>query len=315
MLKKDIEQVIGALIGVAVGDALGAPVERMSAEAIAATHGRVTQMLGGGWLKLKPGEITDDTEMTLCVAKAIMQEAQDNGKEAPMTKERLRDIGARLGMLFFDWLDGNPFCGVTCRDVIIYAYNNWFNTDTHPYDAYTDAAYKYHTRSGEKSGGNGSLMRTVYPGLFYDDMNTACSVAYMQSRLTHYDPEAALCCEVYTKMVYFALRHTIDATKRYIRLQRNVLVSKGFLPTEGKPDGYVKNSLRVLFDAILTTNTFTDAVLYAVNLGGDADTNGAIVGGLAGAMYGINSIPNDWYFALDEKVLEDLNEAAAHAVI
>ena len=314
-MNKDIEQVIGALIGVAVGDALGAPVERMSAEAIAATHGKVQSMLGGGWLKLAPGQITDDTEMTMCVANAIIEEAVENGKHAPMTKERLRELGRLIGFQFFDWLNDNLLCGVTCRDVIVHAYNGWFNTDKHPYDAYTEAAHKYHTRSGGKSGGNGSLMRTVYPGLFYEDVDTACQVARMQSQLTHYDPDAALCCEVYTRIVYFALRHTIDATKKFVRLQRNVLREKGFLPTEGNPDGYVKNSLRVMFDAILTTNTFTDAVEYAVNLGGDADTNGAIVGGLAGAMYGINGIPNDWYFALDNEVLDTLNELAAYAIV
>lgn len=315
MLKKDIELVVGSLIGVAVGDALGAPVERMSAEAIAATHGKVTGMLGGGWLKLKPGEITDDTEMTLCVAEAITKDALDCGKDAPLDESRLRDIGARIGMLFFDWLEGNPLCGVTCKDVIVHAYNSWYNTDMHPYDAYVDAAQHYHVKTGGKSGGNGSLMRTVYPGLFYDNVEDACRVAMMQSRMTHYDPDAAVCCEVYTRMVYFALRHTINDTKKFVRLQRNMLLEKGFLPTEGKPDGYVKNSLRVMFDAILTTNTFTDAVLYAVNLGGDADTNAAIVGGLAGAIYGINGIPNDWYFALDSELLDELNALAANAVV
>lgn len=314
-MKKDIEQVMGALVGVAVGDALGAPVERMSAEQIKATHGTVTQMLGGGWLNLKPGQVTDDTEMTICVTSGIVREAKENGKDSPMTKERLRDISAYIGCEFFTWLERNPLCGVTCRDVIIDAYNHWFNTDMHPYDAYELAAHNYHVKSGGKSGGNGSLMRTVYPALFYDDVNDACRVSLMQSRMTHYDPDAAMCCEAYTRMVYFALRHTIDATKKFVRMQRNVLVEKGFLPTEGNPDGYVKNSLRVMFDAILSTSTFTDAVLYAVNLGGDADTNAAIVGGLAGAMYGINGIPNDWYFALDDQLLVVLNEAAGYAVL
>lgn len=311
---KDVEQVVGALIGVAVGDALGAPVERMSAEQIKATHGTVTSMLGGGWLNLKPGQITDDTEMTLCVASGIIREAKENGKDTPMTKERLRDIGAYIGCEFFTWIEKNPLCGVTCRDVIVDAYNYWFNTDMHPHDAYNLAAHRYHDKSGGKSGGNGSLMRTVYPGLFYDNVEDACHVAIMQSHLTHYDPDAALCCAIYTRTVYFALRHTIDATKRFIRLQRTTLLEQGFLPADGNPDGYVKNSLRVMFDAILKTNTFTDAVLYAVNLGGDADTNAAIVGGLAGAMYGINGIPNDWYFALDDNVLLLLNEAAGYAM-
>ena len=70
--EKQLDRIRGALYGVAVGDALGGPLEFMSDWQICNTYGRVTDMIGGGWLNLKPGEVTDDTQMTLCVARGIL---------------------------------------------------------------------------------------------------------------------------------------------------------------------------------------------------------------------------------------------------
>lgn len=84
----------GALYGVAVGDALGGPVEFMGPEQIAAKHGRLATMVGGGWLHLAPGEITDDTQMTLCVAEGIVE-----APEAP-----IQAIGRR----FIEWANSGP---------------------------------------------------------------------------------------------------------------------------------------------------------------------------------------------------------------
>ena len=71
-MTKNIERVLGAMYGVAVGDALGGPVEFMDADAIARQYGILDTMVGGGWLSLSPGETTDDTAMTLAVAEGIM---------------------------------------------------------------------------------------------------------------------------------------------------------------------------------------------------------------------------------------------------
>ena len=78
--EKQLDRIRGALYGVAVGDALGGPLEFMSDWQICNTYGRVTDMIGGGWLNLKPGEVTDDTQMTLCVARGILDALEgDNG--------------------------------------------------------------------------------------------------------------------------------------------------------------------------------------------------------------------------------------------
>ncbi len=102
------DKIAGALYGVAVGDALGGPLEFMTAEQIAQRHGLVTEMIGGGWLSLRPGETTDDTAMTMAVAEGIM--------EAP--ESPIPSIGAR----FIRWANSGPKdIGGTCRASIGHA--------------------------------------------------------------------------------------------------------------------------------------------------------------------------------------------------
>ncbi|MDQ3023642.1 MAG: ADP-ribosylglycohydrolase family protein, partial [bacterium] len=89
-----LDQFRGCLLGLACGDALGAPLEFLSAAEVAAKHGTVTEMLGGGWLNLRPGQVTDDTQMTLCVAESYIE----NGGFAP------QDIADR----FVEWYRTGP---------------------------------------------------------------------------------------------------------------------------------------------------------------------------------------------------------------
>ena len=97
--EKQLDRIRGALYGVAVGDALGGPLEFMSDWQICNTYGRVTDMIGGGWLNLKPGEVTDDTQMTLCVARGILDALEgDNGL----------DLVASVGQQFIAWADSKP---------------------------------------------------------------------------------------------------------------------------------------------------------------------------------------------------------------
>jgi len=90
---------LGAYLGLAVGDALGAPLEFMSAEAIRQRHGVVNTMLGGGWLNVQPGEVTDDTEMTVIMARAILEKRRFDLQSianawAAWLKHGPKDIGA-----------------------------------------------------------------------------------------------------------------------------------------------------------------------------------------------------------------------------
>ena len=78
--------------------------------------------------------------------------------------------------------------------------------------------------------------------------------------------------------------------------------------------GYVVDSMRIAVGSIATTGSFEEAIIEAVNLGGDADTNGAITGGLAGAWYGYDAIPEEWIAALAPYVRDTLNRLADAAV-
>ena len=300
------DKIRGVLYGVAVGDALGAPVEFMSAEKINAEYGRVTEMLGGGWLNVSPGEVTDDTEMTLCVARGI--------KKNP--KEPVSDIGAN----FIDWVCGGPKdIGTTCALSISKAKIR--TEDGHlcnpSYEDWMRASNEADKALGGRSAGNGSLMRTAYVPCYYANENEIVEKAIDISAMTHYSEEASEACTFYCRTISRMLnRKTHVARLDVFRYEvRNsaykIAFDAGFKPN---PTGYVKDSLLAsLWSIQQGTRLCTDfraAVEAAVNLGGDADTIGAITGGLAGALCGFNHIPKSWVEKLDRGLRKELDDLA-----
>ncbi len=111
-MARNEDKVRGALYGVAIGDALGGPLEFMNAEQIKQKYGgRVTEMVGGGWLSLTPGETTDDTAMTLAVCEGIME-----NPTAP-----IEPVGRR----FIEWVNTAPKdIGMTCARSVATAREN-----------------------------------------------------------------------------------------------------------------------------------------------------------------------------------------------
>ena len=158
--EKQLDRIRGALYGVAVGDALGGPLEFMSDRQIRDAYGRVTDMIGGGWLNLKPGEVTDDTQMTLCVARGILDALEgDNGL----------DLVASVGQQFIAWADSKPKdIGGACSHSIAVAKRlgriRWKGVPTAA--DWEEAARQTRRDGGRPVEGNGALMRTVYPGLY-----------------------------------------------------------------------------------------------------------------------------------------------------
>ena len=101
----NFDRIKGALYGVAVGDALGGPLEFMSREAVRKAYpAGLREMVGGGWLHLLPGETTDDTAMTLCVAEGILEAESRTALRHANDDE----LAAAIGSRFIRWLDGNP---------------------------------------------------------------------------------------------------------------------------------------------------------------------------------------------------------------
>lgn len=321
---KDIKQkqsLLGAIFGVAVGDALGAPLEFMEAEEINRRHGRVTEMIGGGWLNVRPGEVTDDTQMTLCVARGIIENPEDP----------VEAIGAE----FVKWYQSGPKdIGGTCAGSIHRAMETaeetaaWSTKDRPSKFDWTDAAEQTDAVMGGRSGGNGSLMRTVYVGMFYDSAEIR-DKAIDISRMTHWDIEAGRICALYCEIIdavskirgyangvrYFEFKDAIRNSKFSEALE------PGFIP---RPSGWVVDSFRAAIWAISKARRectsdkalFRAAMENAVNLGGDADTIGAITGGLAGAICRFSTIPRSWLEKLDKETtieLYDLAERASEA--
>lgn len=282
----------GALYGVAVADALGATLEFMSAAEIARRYGTLRDIVGGGWLALRPGQVTDDTEMTLAVAEGIAEQP-----DAPVEA---------VGRRFIEWLDTQPRdVGRTCAVALNYARRR----------GWADAARFAHDDLGGRSAGNGSLMRSAYPGLWYADRAQALRVAVELSRMTHYDPLASEACKLYTAAIWDMARGGVPA-RQALKAAFGGTRYQAALAGQARlaPTGFVVDTLNCALDAVACTSSLEDAIVRAVNLGGDADTVGAVAGGLAGAIYGYDSIPTRWREALDVRIRARLDAAAERAV-
>lgn len=282
------DRIRGGLYGAAAGDALGGTTEFMSPGEIRAKHGWLTEMIGGGVWNLTPGEVTDDTMMTLCVAEGILEAPQDPFQA--------------IGMRFLAWYASNPKdTGNIIRHVFgVYA-GDWF-----------DAARKTHDDFGGKSAGNGSLMRCLPAALAYADPVMMEQVTRLQSQMTHHDPMAAEACVLYNRIAHRLLRgELLEAA------MRDVLAGTPYADAlEGEPSceptGYVADTFRWVIHHLLAGTDYADVVQRAANRGGDSDTVAAIAGGLAGIHYGYDGIPARYREAI---LIRERLDAAAEGLL
>lgn len=270
MTKND--RILGSLVGFAIGDAMGATTEFMTDRQIALVYGKVTEIMGGGWLHLKPGQVTDDTQMTLVVYRAMRDTV---GRPDRTLEEICRGFKA--------WAASNPpdiggacqraICGAKSCDPTEWWYRNELRQE----------------KSGVRDLGNGGLMRCLVPCLAGN-----VNLAREQSYLTHSDNIH----DTFIDMYYDLLREALRGHK-----SQAICIKK-------EPTGHVFNTFNDCQWWFLKTKSFEDAIIGAVNDGGDADTIAALTGGLAGAFYGFNAIPDRWVQALDKDTLTDLEECA-----
>lgn len=276
-----------AFIGMAVGDALGATVEFMTASEIAAKYGTFREIIGGGWLRLKPGQVTDDTEMALCIARAIVSNQAWS----------LEAIAAN----FAAWLKSRPVdCGDTCRKGIrSYMLNGTLEVPPSQWDA-----------------GNGAAMRLL-PVAFYSlpDDQLLKKYAVEQAHLTHNNPVSDAACICLGKLIHMAL---CGASKTLMRREVDGLVARfpcfAFEPYRGLATGYVVDTFQTVFHWFFRGSSFEECLVGTVNQGADADTTGAICGMLAGAHYGMGSIPRRWLKKMDKKVISEIENYTVHLV-
>ncbi|MFB5675158.1 ADP-ribosylglycohydrolase family protein [Paenibacillus terreus] len=263
---KLMDRIKGGLYGLAVGDALGGTTEFMSTREIEAKYGYLTEIIGGGVWSLKPGEVTDDTMMTLCVAEGIL-ENPDDPVEA-------------IGRYFVEWYQSRPKdIGNIIRHVFEKYEGDWI-----------EAAFIAHMDLGQ-SGGNGSLMRCLPAALAYKDTVAMERVTVIQSRMTHYDPRCSEACIMYNRMAHRLLQG--ESLRAAILAEVAGSEYEGIIEAhpDCPPSGFVVHTFRWVLHILLHASDFAGVVQQAANLGGDSDTIGAIAGGLAGIHYGYEGIP------------------------
>jgi ADP-ribosyl-[dinitrogen reductase] hydrolase len=282
-----VDRARATLFGVAVGDALGATTEFMTPAEIRDRYGVHREIVGGGWLKLSPGQVTDDTEMTLCVARGIV----GSGRWS------LGPIAER----FAQWLSGNPAdVGGTCRRGI---------------EEFMEKG-QLEAPHDERGAGNGAAMR-VAPVAIYalGDEELLSRLAVEQARITHHHPLSDAACVSLGTMIQ---RGLLGAPPRDLREAAEELAARHpefrFEKYDGESSGYVVDTLRTVFDAFFSTDSFEECVVRTVNRGGDADTTGSIAGAIAGARYGFDAIPRRWLQALDPDLRGELS-ALAEALV
>ncbi|MGH2562303.1 MAG: ADP-ribosylglycohydrolase family protein [Thermomicrobiales bacterium] len=295
----------GCLLGLACADALGGPVEFLSRAEIARLHPNgPREFTGGGWLHLAPGEITDDTQMTLALARSLA----DGG---PLD---MADIAAR----FVAWADSKPKdIGSTTRGALDLLAQGV------PWDEAGERIQQAALPRG--AAANGSVMRCAPIALrFRGDLPGLVQASIATSRVTHADPR----CTWGTVAVNQAIAYLLDGgsirdaiAAAVVDVPETRVVEAVYTASrrgrdEIRSGGFVLDTIVAAFWSLSSNDSFEETVVASVALGDDADTTGAVAGALAGAHYGASAIPTRWLELLQPRVelvaladrLFDLNE-------
>lgn len=287
------DRFLGCLLGLACGDAVGTTVEFSSR----GSFPPVTDMVGGGPFNLNPGEWTDDTSMALCLAASLVYRQGFDPVDQMnrycnwcsvgymSSNGRCFDIGVTVSLALERYLkDSNPFAG-----------------DSDP-----------------ETAGNGALMRLAPAAMFYaDSEQDTFHFSGESTRTTHAAREAIECSRLFGLQLRMALLGGSKAEIFSVAYPEPLSASVqaiadgsylGKTREQVRGSGYCVASLEAALWCLAQTQSFTDAILMAVNLGDDADTTAAICGQIAGAFYGVKAIPAGW---LNKLALRDEIESLA----
>jgi ADP-ribosyl-[dinitrogen reductase] hydrolase len=284
-----LDRALGAYLGLALGDALGATVEFMTAREIAhayAAQGGVHRdITGGGWLKLSPGQVTDDTTMCLALGDALLR---GQAEATPLDTRLIADA-------FAAWWRGKPVdCGNTCRRGIL-RYLREGSLQGPPAQA---------------DGGNGALMRNL-PAVLATLGDEAAfeRVSLAQARITHHHPHSDAAVLGIGRLLRWQLAGAdVPAMSRRIAAWVTAERVFRFEPYPGRASAYVVDTVQTVLHAFTRHAGFEAAVVAAVNFGEDADTTGALVGMLAGARCGASALPMRWLSRLQRGTLQAITE-------
>jgi len=271
-----------SFLGLAIGDALGATVEFMTPTEIRTKHGCHDKLVGGGWLRLRPGEVTDDTQMSLCIARSIVEKG--------ISPE---DIVGR----FVAWYRSRPpDIGNTCRRGIA----RYITTGA------------VHGPRNDGDAGNGAVMRMTPVALAtLANWSGLAGAAIAQAHITHNHPLSDAACILVGQLMQLALiGQGMDRLRRLADATAAGLPTFRYQPYHGLSTAYVVDTVQTVLHFLFSTSSFEECLVATVNQGGDADTTGAIVGAIAGAYYGLDEIPRSWLRRLDPLVRQEVESLA-----
>lgn len=307
MKNENFNKSTNALLGVAIGDALGVPHEFNSREQMRQNPAK--EMIGYGRYLVPAGTWSDDSSLTFCLAESLTK-----GYDL-----------ADMAHNFVQWVEANFWTargevfdiGITTSDSIG-ELNRLLQKKK--YDELTQLKYL----GNEMDNGNGSLMR-ILPLLWYiKGMDIAEQFAIIRdvSALTHKHIRAAMCCLIYLRLAEHLLNGK-NKVESYLLMQKEIIAFwdemdfsadesilfirliefdiRALDISELNSDGYVMHSIEASIWCFLQRDTYSEVVLTAVNLGHDTDTTAAIAGGLAGLYYGLAGVSESWLNLLARK--------------
>lgn len=293
-----LERLQGGIFGVATGDALGVPVEFASRDYLA--QNPVKDMMGYMCWNQPPGTWSDDSSLTLCLTECLCVDYD------------LENIGKTFAKWYQEGYWG--------------AHHKVFDiggTTRHTLDRIVKGESAYFSGNiFEEDNGNGSLMRTL-PLVYFlknvENIEDRYKIIKEVSAVTHAHFRSVFSCFIYVEFGLLLLNGTekfqaykevkkmitsfseknnfnTKETAVFQKILQNDIIE--YKEEEIASSGYVLDSLEASFWCFLGTDSYEECVLKAINLGGDTDTTGAIVGGFAGLYYGFDAIPETWKFQL-----------------
>lgn len=295
-----VESAEGVVLGLACGDALGRPIEFKSRQEIETEYQTLTEMVGHGTWGQPAGTITDDTDQALCIARSVVEQGEFDPS----------DIAHR----FAKWYESGPFdIGIMTRQSIekLTHGSSWDKAGQEVWEASVEGS----------NAGNGSVMRCPPLAIAYAaEPDNLLRVSRDSSRITHADPRCTYGCAVLNLTIAGYLTEEdepiaraldqvgSDAPDELIGALEPLVA--GERPDNLSTSGYVIDTLQTALHDAITAETAEDAIVTAVNRGGDTDTIGAVTGAVAGARFGANELPRRWLDEVDEE--RELRQLAAN---
>ncbi len=282
-----LDRALGAYLGFACGDALGATVEFMKPGQIQKRYGIHKNIIGGGWLGLEAGQVTDDTQMSMALGQAILENQGWN----------IRAVADH----FVAWMEsGPPDIGNTCMRGL---------------SRYRDCGEVFGEPRADDAG-NGACMRNlpvVLATLNQPDSFQQWSL--QQCHITHHHPLSDAATLALGRMAGYLIRNQdMEACKQEAERLIEQHAEFTFAPYPGKATAYIVDTIQTVLHNFFNTDDFETCLIGTVNQGGDADTTGALAGMLAGARYGIRQIPQRWLEGLDQQVAGQIRQQTKELV-